>query len=78
MHLFLKLNGYDLVASPEDEYEIIISVAVSDSSEDELALVDQEKLGSDNKLSPRNSKLIQKLRCFDEPFVLSSSLRYFV
>jgi death-on-curing protein len=34
---FLKLNGYDLVASPEDKYNMIIRVAASDISEDELA-----------------------------------------
>ena len=36
MRLFLKLNGYDLVASPEDKYKTIIRVAASDISEDEL------------------------------------------
>ena len=35
--LFLKLNGYDLAASPEGKYKIIIRVAASDISEDELA-----------------------------------------
>ena len=37
MRLFLKLNGYDLAASPEDRYEMIIRVAASDISENELA-----------------------------------------
>ena len=37
MRLFLKLNGYDLAASPEDKYKTIIRVAASDMSEDELA-----------------------------------------
>ena len=37
MRLFLKLNGYDLAASPEDKYTTIIRVAASDISEDELA-----------------------------------------
>ena len=37
MRLFLKLNGCDLVASPEDKYKTIIRVAASDISEDELA-----------------------------------------
>ena len=37
MRLFLKLNGYDLVASPEEKYKTIIRVAASDISEDELA-----------------------------------------
>jgi death-on-curing protein len=37
MRLFLKLNGYDLAASPEDKYKTIIRVAASDISEDELA-----------------------------------------
>ena len=36
MRLFLKLNGYDLAASPEDKYTAIIRVAASDISEDEL------------------------------------------
>jgi death-on-curing protein len=36
MRLFLKLNGYDLAASPEDKYTMIIRVAASDISEDEL------------------------------------------
>jgi death-on-curing protein len=35
--LFLKLNGYDLAAAPEDKYKTIIRVAGSDISEDELA-----------------------------------------
>ncbi|MDA7455193.1 hypothetical protein N8844_03965 [Planktomarina temperata] len=37
MCLFLKLNGYDLAASPEDKYKTIIHVAASDISKDELA-----------------------------------------
>ena len=37
MRLFLKLNGYDLSASPEDKYKTIIRVAASDMSEDGLA-----------------------------------------
>ena len=37
MRLFLKLNGYDIAASPEDKYTTIIRVAASDISEDELA-----------------------------------------
>ena len=37
MRLFLKSNGCDLVASPEDKYKTIIRVAASDISEDELA-----------------------------------------
>ena len=37
MHLFLKLNGYDLAASPEDKYKMIIRVAASNISENELA-----------------------------------------
>ena len=37
MRLFLKLNGYDLAASPEDKYKTIIRVAASDIIEDELA-----------------------------------------
>ncbi|MDA9998564.1 type II toxin-antitoxin system death-on-curing family toxin [Planktomarina temperata] len=37
IRLFLKLNGYDLAASPEDKYKTIIRVAASDISEDELA-----------------------------------------
>jgi len=37
MRLFLKLNGYDLAASPEDKYKTIIYVAASDITEDELA-----------------------------------------
>ena len=37
MRLFLKLNGYDLAASPEDKYKTIIRIAASDISEDELA-----------------------------------------
>lgn len=35
--LFLKINGYDLAASPEDKYKTIIRVAASDISEDDLA-----------------------------------------
>jgi death on curing protein len=38
MRLFLNLNGYDLAASNEDKYRIIIRVAASDISEDELTL----------------------------------------
>jgi len=37
MRLFLKLNGWDLVASAEDKYKTIIRVAASDVSGDELA-----------------------------------------
>ena len=37
MRLFLKLNGYDLAASPEDKYKTIIRVAASCISEDKLA-----------------------------------------
>ena len=37
MRLFLKLNGYDLAASPENKYKTIIRVAASQISEDELA-----------------------------------------
>ena len=38
MRLFLKLNGYDLAASPEDKYKTIIRVAASEISEYEFAL----------------------------------------
>ena len=44
MRLFLKLNGYDLVASPEDKYKTIIRVAASEISEYELALWIRENL----------------------------------
>ena len=44
MRLFLKLNGYDLVASPEDKYKMIIRVAASEISEYELALWIRENL----------------------------------
>ena len=37
IRLFLKLNGYDLAASPDDKYKTIIRVAASDIIEDELA-----------------------------------------
>ena len=37
MRLFLKLNGYDLSAPPEEKYRMIIQVAASDVSEVELA-----------------------------------------
>jgi death-on-curing protein len=37
IRLFLKLNGYDLAASPEEKYKTIIRVAASDITEDELA-----------------------------------------
>jgi len=37
LRLFLKLNGCDLVGSPEAKYKTIIRVAASDISEDELA-----------------------------------------
>ena len=36
MRLFLKLNGYDLAVSPEDEYKTIVRVAASEISENEL------------------------------------------
>ena len=36
MRLFVKLNGYNLAASPEDKFKTIIRVAASDMSEDEL------------------------------------------
>ena len=44
MCLFLKLNGYDLAASPEDKYKTIIQVAASDIIEDELAQWIRENL----------------------------------
>ena len=44
IRLFLKLNGYDLVASPEDKYKMIIRVAASEISEYELALWIRENL----------------------------------
>ena len=44
MRLFLKLNGYDLAAPPEDKYKTIISVAASDVSEGELAQWVRENL----------------------------------
>ena len=44
MRLFLKLNGYDLAAPPEDKYKTIISVAASDISEGELAQWVRENL----------------------------------
>jgi len=37
MRLFLKLNGYDLAASPEGKYKTIILVDASDITEDQLA-----------------------------------------
>ena len=36
IRLFLQLNGYDLVVTPEDKYTTLIRVAASDISEDEL------------------------------------------
>lgn len=36
MRLFLKLNGYDLSAPPEEKYRTIIQVAASEISEVEL------------------------------------------
>ena len=44
MRLFLKLNGYDLAATPEDKYKTIIRVAASEISEYELALWIRENL----------------------------------
>ena len=35
MRLFLKLNGYDLAAAPEDKYKTIVRVAANNISEDE-------------------------------------------
>ena len=57
--MFIKLNGYDLVASPEDRCKTIIRVAASYISDDELA---QElgKLERDKKLNPLNFDLLQK------------------
>ena len=37
IRLFLKLNGYDLAASPPDKYKTIIPVDASNIIEDELA-----------------------------------------
>ena len=37
MRLFLKINGYDLAASPADKYKTIKRVAASDIIEDEPA-----------------------------------------
>ena len=44
IRLFLKLNGYDLVAAPEDKYKTIIRVAADEISEYELALWIRENL----------------------------------
>jgi death-on-curing protein len=44
IRLFLKLNGYDLVAAPEDKYKTIIRVAAGEISEYELALWIRENL----------------------------------
>ena len=44
MRLFLKLNGYDLVASAKDKYKTIIRVAASEISEIELAQWIRENL----------------------------------
>ena len=44
MRLFLKLNRYGLVSSPEDKYKTIIRVAASEISEYELALWSRESL----------------------------------
>jgi death-on-curing protein len=37
MRLFLKVNGFDLRARPEEKYNMIIRVAASDATELELA-----------------------------------------
>lgn len=37
MRLFLKLNGYDLSAPPEEKYRTIIQIAASEVSEAKLA-----------------------------------------
>ena len=44
IRLFLKLNGYDLPATPEDKYKTIIRVAASDISEHELAKWNRKNL----------------------------------
>ena len=44
VRLFLKLNGYDLAASPDEKYKTIIRVAASDVSEEELAQWIRENL----------------------------------
>ena len=44
IRLFLKLNVYDLAASPEDKYKTIIRVAASDVNEDELAQWNRKNL----------------------------------
>ena len=44
MCLFLKLNGYDLAASPEDKYKTIIRAAASGISENELTQWIRENL----------------------------------
>ena len=44
MRLFLKLNGYDLAAPPEDKYKTIIRVSASEISEGELAQWVRENL----------------------------------
>ena len=59
MRLFLKFNGYDLVALLEDKYKTTIRVAASEIIEDNLSQWIR-KTGGNKKLNLRNSVLSQK------------------
>ena len=55
MRLFLKLNGYDLVASPEEKYKRNIPVATSAISENEMVRVNLASLWARNRAKKEDS-----------------------
>ena len=64
MRLFLKLNGYDLAASPADKYKTIIRVAASDIIEDELVEKIRKNL---NEIKSKACVIVFNVRWLGDP-----------
>ena len=69
MRLFLKLNGYDLAASPADKYKTIIRVAASDIIEDELAEKIRKNL---NEIKSKACVIVFNVRWLGDPMCVGS------
>ena len=69
MCLFLKLNGYDLAASPEDKYKTIIRVAASDIIEDELAQKIRKNL---KEIKSYTCVIVLNVRWLGDPMCMNS------
>ena len=64
MRFFLKINGYDLAASPADKYKTIIRVAASDIIEDELAEKIRKNL---NEIKSKACVIVFNVRWLGDP-----------